>query len=643
MFNHILSPCKIGQLEIPNRFVMPGMGVNHNGTVDETTLAWYGARAQGGFGLIITEFFAIEKRGIAVPGEIVFDNDDLIPSVSKLPEHIHNLGTGTKIFMQIHHAGRETVSYFTGEQPVSASAIPCPVNRELVKELSTEETYELIEKFGDTALRAKKAGFDGIELHAGHGYLLTQFMSSYVNRRTDEFGGDLTSRARFGVEVVKNIKKKCGSDFPVCMRLSGDEVVESGRNIRETALLAKLLEEAGVDAFNISTGVYAVMHYQVAPYPVTPGFNVSAAEAVKKAVSVPVIAVGRINDPVLMESLIEEGSCDFVALGRESIADNALPNKIRDNKIDEISPCVGCNTRCQGASGSVPEARGISCAFNPFSGNELNLKIQPSDYSKHIVVIGGGVGGLEAAWVSALRGHKVTLLEKSDKLGGQIVYGCVPPNKAELARAVKYYITMCKKYNVDIKMNFEASKEIVAELKPDVVILATGATPIQPNIPNDGIPVVQALDLLGGKVQAGNRVLVIGGGLVGLETAEFLSSQLRSSSVIEMLDTVGNGIGDSVKYFIMKNLKESNVDIHTGLKVEKFTKDGAICTSKEGEVTLTGYDMVVLAMGTKSYNPLETELNSEDYDLYVIGDALDKNAKTIAAAVDSAARLAITI
>lgn len=643
MFENIMSSCKIGPLEIPNRLVMPGMGVNHTGTVDEVTLAWYGARAKGGYGLIITEFFAVEKRGIAVPGEIILDNDDLIPEISKLPEHIHSYNTGTKIFMQIHHAGRETVSLITGEQPVSASMIPCPVNRELVKELSTEETYEVIEKFGDAALRAKKAGFDGIELHAGHGYLITQFLSSYVNRRTDEFGGDITGRAKFGVEIVKNIKKKCGLDFPVCMRISGDEMVKSGRGLSETAILAKILEKAGVDAFNITTGVYAVMQYQVAPYPVMPGFNVQAAETIKKVVTVPVIAVGRINDPVLMEHFVENGSCDFIALGRESIADNELPNKIKEGKINEISPCVGCNTRCQGATGSVPEEFGISCAFNPFSGNETRMKIEPAKNIKNVVVVGGGVGGLETAWVSAKRGHKVTLLEKSDKLGGQIIYGCVPPQKAELARAVKYYITMCKKFNVDIKLNFKATKENISELKPDAVVIATGATPIQPNIPNDGIPVVQALDILGGKVQAGNRVLVIGGGLVGLETAEFLASQMRSSTVVEMLDSVGNGIGDSVKFFILENLKESNVDIYTGHKVEKFTNDGAVCTSKDGEVTFSGYDMVVLAMGTKSYNVLEAELNSEDYELFLIGDASAKNAKTIAAAVDSGARIAIKL
>ena len=641
MFKHVLSPYKIGGMEIQNRFVMPGMGVNENGTVDEATIAWYEARAKGGFGLIITEFFAVDALGKAVPGEVVLDNDEIIPMLAKLPERIHNYKT--KIFMQIHHAGRETNSYVIGAQPVSASAIPCPMNRELVRELKTEEVYEIIEKFGDAALRAKKAGFDGIEIHAGHGYLATQFMSAYVNRRTDEFGGDITGRAKFGIEIVKNIKTKCGSDFPVCMRLSGDELVESGRKLSETVILAKLLEEAGVDVFNISIGVYATPQYMVAPYPAAIGFNVNAAEAIKKVVHIPVIAVGRINDPVLMESVIEDGSCDFVALGRTSIADAEFPNKVKEGRSDEISPCVGCNTRCQGKTGCDPNETGISCAFNPFSGHETSLKLKKTDSPKNVVVVGGGVGGLESAWVAAACGHLVTLLEKTDRLGGQIVYGCVPPNKVELSRAVKYYKTMCKKYGVKIKTNFEATKENVLEHNPDAVILATGAIPVQPNIANEGIPVVQALDILGGKVQAGNRVLVIGGGLVGLETAEFLTSQLRSVTVVEMLNEVGNGIGDSIKFFVLKSLKENNVQIITGAKVEKFTVDGAVCTTKDGEIKLEGYDMVVIAMGTKSFNLLETELEGQIKKLYVIGDALHGKDKTISAAVDAGARVALKL
>lgn len=641
MFEHVLSPYKIGNLEIQNRFVMPGMGVNEDGKIDEITIEWYAARAKGGFGLIVTEFFAVDPLGKAVPGEVVIDNDDIIPDLMRITERVHEYDT--KIFMQIHHAGRQTNRFCIDGQPVSASAIPCPVNRELPRELTTAEVYELIEKHGDAALRAKKGGFDGIEIHAGHGYLPTQFMSTYVNRRTDEFGGDLIGRAKFGVDIIKNIKKKCGTDFPVCFRLSGDELVDSGRKLDETAILARILEEAGADVFNISTGVYATPQYMVAPYPVDLGFNINAADVIKNAVNIPVISVGRLNDPVYMDSFIKDKRCDFVALGRASIADAEFPNKVKAGVIDEISPCVGCNTRCQGTAGSDPNDKGISCAFNPFSGHETTMKITKTNSSKKIVVVGGGVGGLETAWVAAARGHKVTLLEKTNKLGGQIVFGTVPPKKAELSRAVKYYISMCKKYGVDIKMNLEATKDYIVSLNPDVVVLATGAKPVSLNIQNDGVPVVQALDLLGGEVAAGNNVLVLGGGLVGLETAEFLATQLRQATVVEMLDEVGKDLGDSVKYFHLKALKENNVKIITGAKVNNFTSDGAVCSTTDGLVTLSGYDMVALAVGTRSYNPLEEELRGQVNELYVIGDAASGQVKNISSAVDAGARLAVNL
>lgn len=640
MFEHALSPYKIGKLELSNRFVMPSMGSNPHPVVDAELIEWYAARAKGGFGLIITGFVAIDPMGIYGDHEIIVANDDVIPSLAKLPERIHEYDS--KIFLQLHHSGRMSMGTNIVET-VSSSAIPCPVHRSLPKELTTEEVYEIIEKYGDAALIAKKAGFDGVEVHAAHGYLPAQFMSAYVNRRTDEFGGDITGLAKFGVEIVKNIKKKCGKDFPVGMRLSGEERVEGGIKLRETAVLVKLLEKAGVDVFHISTSVIAASEYFMPPYSIEAGINLHAAEVVKKAVKVPVIAVGRLNDPVFIESAIEDGLCDFVAMGRGCIADAEFPNKVKNGTIDEISPCIGCNTRCNGKQGIDRNDYGVSCAFNPLSGHETTLKIMFADDPKKIVVVGGGVGGLETSWLAASRGHKVILLEKSNKLGGQVVFGMVPPKKGELTRAIKYYITMCKKHGVEIKMNFEATKENISALNPDAVVLATGAQPIQPDIPNDGIPVVQAVDLLGGKVQAGNRVLVVGGGLVGLETAEFLASQLRQATVVEMTDDVGMGIVPNVKLFLLKSLKENNVEIIVGTKVENFTTDGANCSNKDGKMTLSGFDMVVLAMGTKSYNPLEAELVGEVKELYVVGDAVIENEKSIAVAVDTGARLALKI
>ena len=642
MFNQVLQQGKIGNVELNNRFIMPAMGSGHgeaDGKVGAELIEYYAARAHGGFGLIITEFVCVDPVGKAMPGQLMICSDDYIEGFMKLTDRIHK--EDGKIFMQLQHSGRQTVSYFTGMQPVAPSPIPCPVNKELPRELTVEEVYEIIEKFGDAALRAKESGFDGVEIHGAHGYLVAQFMSSYSNKRTDEFGGDITGRIKFAVEVIKNIKNKCGKNFPLIFRISGDERVKGGRKISETVIITKKLEKAGADAIHVSTGVYASMPYMVAPAHVANGFNLDAAEAVKKEVRIPVIAVGRINDPVMAEEVIEKGIADFVALGRASIADSEFPNKVKENRIDEISPCVGCMTRCNGAPGIDPNDHGVSCMLNPFAGHERSMKITQTDNAKNIVIVGGGLGGLEAAWVSAARGHKVTLFEKSNKLGGQVIPGSMPPFKHELARAIKYYIQMCKKYGVDIQLEVEVDVEKIISLNPDEVILATGATPITPAIENEGIPVVQAIDVLRGQILSGQKVLIVGGGMVGLETAEYLLTQNRQSTVVEMMDKAGEGLTASIQYFIFKALKEGNVDILTNTKVDKFTKDGAACSTPSGEVKLTGYDMVILAIGSKAYNPLEDKLKGKVKSIHLIGDAL--KPRRIVDAVEEGARLALKL
>lgn len=642
MFNRVLERMKIGNVELNNRFIMPAMGSSHgeaDGKAGDELIEYYAARARGGFGLIITEFVCVDPIGKALPGQLMIHSDDFIEGFERLTDRIHK--EGGKIFMQLQHSGRQTVSYFTGMQPVAPSPIPCPVNKELPRELTVEEIYETIEKFGDAALRAKQAGFDGVEVHGAHGYLVAQFLSSYSNKRADEFGGDITGRIKFAVELIKNIKEKCGKDFPLIFRISGDERVEGGRKIDETVIITKELEKAGADAIHVSTGVYASMPYMVAPANVPNGFNLDAAEAVKKAVTIPIIAVGRINDPVMAEEVIEKGIADFVSLGRASIADPEFPNKVRENKIDEISPCVGCLTRCNGAAGIDPDDHGVSCMLNPFTGHECTMKITKTGNVKNIFIIGGGLGGLEAAWVSAARGHKVTLIEKSNQLGGQVVPGSVPPWKHELARGIKYYKKMCEKYGVDIQLGVEADAEKTIASNPDEVILATGAAPITPKIPNEGIPVVQAVDVLRGQVMLGHKVLIVGGGMVGLETAEYLLTQGRQATVVEMLDKAGEGLNPSIQYFIFRALKEGGVDILTNSKVEKFTKDGAVCLSPSGEVKLAGYDMVILAIGSKAYNPLENDLRGKVKSIHLIGDAV--KPRRIVDAVEEAARLAIKL
>nr|HML48064.1 FAD-dependent oxidoreductase [Clostridia bacterium] len=389
------------------------------------------------------------------------------------------------------------------------------------------------------------------------------------------------------------------------------------------------------------TGVYASMPYMVAPQNVPQGFNVDAAHAVKKAVTVPVIAVGRIIDPTMAEDVLAEGKADFIALGRASLADPAFPNKVKEGKADEISPCVGCLTRCNGAPGVDPDDRGVSCMINPFCGHEQTMRITKAEKPKKVVIVGGGVGGLEAAWVAAARGHHVTLFEKRDKVGGQVIPGSVPPYKQELSRAIRYYATMCKKYGVAMRLGVEASARDILSLKPDEVILATGSKPAALDIPNEGIPVVQAVDVLSGKAMAGSRILIVGGGLVGLEIAEYLLTQNRQPTVVEMLDKAGEGLSPSIQYFVFKALKEGNVDILTGTKVKKFTKDGAICDSPQGEITLRGYDMAVLAIGSQANNPLKDELKGKVKSLHVIGDA--ETPRRIVDAVEEGARLALAL
>ena len=642
MFNKVLQKGNIGNIMLNNRFIMPAMGSGHgevDGKVGEELIEYYVARARGGFGLIITEFVCVDPVGKAMPGQLMIHSDEFIVGFKNLTDRIH--AEGGTIFLQLQHSGRQTVSHFTGMQPVAPSPIPCPINLELPREQTVDEIYETIEKFGSAALRAKTAGFDGVEIHGAHGYLVAQFMSSYSNKRADEFGGDLTGRSKFAVELIKNIKEKCGKDFPLIFRISGDERVEGGRKIEETVIIAKSLEKAGADAIHVSTGIYASMPYMVAPANVPNGFNLDAAIAVKKGVTIPVIAVGRINDPVMAEEVISKGIADFVALGRASIADPEFPNKVKDNRIDEISPCVGCLTRCNGAPGIDPNDHGVSCMLNPFSGHERTMKIVKTSNPKNIVVVGGGLGGLEVAWVSAARGHRVILLEKDNKLGGQVVPGSIPPWKHELTRGIKYYVQMCKKYGVDIKLGVEAGVTNILSTNPDEVILATGATPITPAIPNEGIPVVQAIDVLKGQVMLGQKVFIVGGGMVGLETAEYLLTQNRQATVVELLDKAGAGLHPSIQYFIFRALKEGGVDIFTNTKVAKFTKDGAICVSPSGELKLSGYDMVILAIGSKAYNPLEEDLKGKVRSIHLIGDAV--KPRRIVDAVEEAARLAIRL
>jgi 2,4-dienoyl-CoA reductase-like NADH-dependent reductase (Old Yellow Enzyme family)/thioredoxin reductase len=648
-FPNLFSPIKIGTLELSNRFVVPPMATNlanRDGTVSRALIDYWVARAKGGWGLLTVEFTAIDPLGRVGIGHPCLWSDKFVGGMAELTDAVHQ--HGANIAVQLGHSGRQTTPQILGipgAQPVSASPIPCPAAGVMPRELSTQEAYEIIEKFGDAAVRARDAGFDAIVVHGAHGYLIAQFMSAYSNRRVDEFGGSFHSRMRFALEVIGNIRQKIGPKFPLTFRMSGEERVPGGRTLEESRVVARLVEEAGVDTIDVSVGVADSDRYIIAPPAVPPGFLLPVSAEIKKAVSVPVIAVGRINHPLLAEDAIRAGKADLIAWGRPSYADPELPLKIAAGNLDDICPCIACSQGCLRTfpypGRPLPEI-GVTCLLNPFCGREGELQIKPAIRDKKVIVVGGGPAGLETAWVAAARGHRVTLYEKNFAPGGQFRIAAIPPFKQDIAGAITYYIHMCQKHGVAFKMGTEATAEQVIADGPDVVVIATGGEPLVPDIKGiNGSRVTTAWDILEGKKQAGNKVLIVGGGEVGCEVADFLGEHHHEVTLVEMQSAVALDVPVSAKYFLLQRLREYCVQIETDTTVLEFLDDGAVVDNNGQRARLEGFDTIVLALGTRSVNGLREQLEGRVAELYVIGDALEPR-KAIEA-IEEGARVALQI
>lgn len=621
-FPHIFSPLKIKTMEIKNRFVIPPMGTNYaneDGTVSQSLIDYWTVRARGGWGLLIVEITAVEPQGKAIPYQLGLWDDSFIEGFKKLTDCAHRYGA--RIAVQLHHAGRQTSSEISGSQPVAPSAIKCPVCGETPRELSVDEIYALIEKFGHAARRAREAGFDAVEVHGAHGYLVAQFMSKHTNKRVDEFGGSFHNRMKFPVEIIKSIREKVGDDFPLLFRISADEMLPGGREIEESKAAAAVLEEAGVDLLDISVGAYGSMQYIVAPADIAEGYQLSLAAAIKESISIPTIAVGRINNPYLAENAIKTNKADLIAWGRQSLTDPELPNKVAAGKLEEIAFCISCNQGCIGYIFN-PEKIRATCLVNPFCGREGEMKILPAAQKKKVVVVGGGPGGLEAAWIAAARGHDVVLYEKEKFYGGQFRIGAIPPAKQDITKAITYYLQMCKKYGVVFKSGIEATAEQILAEKPDAVILATGATPLVPDIKGVENPnVTVASQILEGEKTAGGRVLIVGGGLTGCETADFLGEKGHQVTIVEALPEIARDVQEAVKFFLLKRLKEYGVQIKTSLEVKEILPDGVAAETKGEKVVLTGFDTIILALGAAPEQALKGQLEGKVSELYLIGDA----------------------
>jgi 2,4-dienoyl-CoA reductase-like NADH-dependent reductase (Old Yellow Enzyme family)/thioredoxin reductase len=620
MLKNIFSSIEIGRVRIPNRLVVPAMVTNYcngDGTATEKYVAYHEAKARGGWGLIITEDYAVDPKGKGFSNVPGLWNDGQIESHSTLTKRIHDIGG--KIFAQIYHAGRQTGRVLIGCQPVAPSPIACPRLQEIPHELTVSEVRKIVEEFGDCALRARKAGFDGIEIHGAHGYLIAQFMSPYSNKRIDEYGGNLLNRLRFPLEIVSNIRLKAGSDFPTIFRISGDEMVPGGRTIEDTKAVASVLEEAGVDALHISAGVYGSAYAITPPSAIRHGWITDHAEEVKKVVDIPVITVGRINDPLLAETIIAGKKADLVAMGRASLADPELPKKAAAGRFADINRCIAC---LQGCIGMISRGQPATCLVNPALGKE-ELRIRPADLKKKIFIAGAGPAGMEAAMVAAKRGHEVHLFEKADRLGGQLYTASIPPSKGEIAGFIAWQKKQLEDNHVSIHLNTELSEGIVNEQKPDVVVVATGSTPASPHLPGvERENVVTAQEVLEGKKDVGLRVAVIGGGMVGSETASHLANHGKEVTIVEMLPEIAADVNARSRPFLLKDLAEHHVKLFLNSTVKEVFADGLIIGRDGREEKIGPFDTVILAVGVEPCNDLRSKLEGKVARLITIGDAL---------------------
>lgn len=562
----VFEPFRIGSLDLKNRLVVSAMVTNYcepDGSATEKFIAYYEHKAKGGWGLIITEDYAIAPKVggfVRLPG---LWEDSQIESHRALTERVH--AAGGKIAAQIYHAGRETGSFVTGEQPVGPSAVREPSMPETPRALTVEEIHDWVQKFGDCALRAKKAGFDAVELHGAHGYLVGAFASPFANKRSDEYGGIIRNRARFAMEIIQDIKKKCGEDYPVIYRMSTVEYVPGGLEIEESKVLARFIEQAGADCIHCSQGMYASTQTIIPPAIVPRAAYVNNAAEIKSVVNIPVIAVGRINDIEVAESVLLSGKADLVTMARASLADPDMPNKVLEGREDEVIRCIGCLQGCAGENG---KGNCVRCLVNPLTGMEDEYDLSPAEVSKKVLVIGGGVSGCETAISAAQKGHKVTLVEKSGKLGGQWLPAAVPPGKSEFTSLIVWQKAMLKKLGVRVLLNTEAYKAFIGRCAPDAVIAATGSKPFVPGFIKgaDKEYVVNAHDVLNGKVDMSGNVVVIGGGLVGAETADTLCRPCKVS-IVEMLPQIMRDGEYSPAYYMKQRFQEFGVDVHTSTKL----------------------------------------------------------------------------
>ncbi len=614
---HLLAPMRIRNLEIANRLVMPAMGTmlgNDDGTVSEANLAYIDRRAAGGAGLIINEITEVHPLGAASPRCLGVWDDKFIPGLTKFAAVVH--ARGSKIAMQLHHTGRENFMLQRKKKAVGPSAIPSHIFGFLgaPREMTLEDIEETIAAFGSAAVRARNAGFDAVELHGAHGYLLMQFLSAHSNCRTDQYG-------------LKEVRRQVGWDYPISIRLSGEECIKNGYTISDLQTIIPDLVAAGADIINVSFGTHGNPELNTdtpnpsAPVEYNQGFKAHLARMIKEVTSVPVISVGRYTDPYLMDEVIARGDADFIAVARQHLADPDFLLNARAGHPETTLECLACNQGC--IERLSLEALPIRCAINPQTGQELLYPTSPAAVSRNVWIIGAGPAGLTAASEAARLGHHVTLFEQEKETGGNVRYAAKAPHKEVYEKYIRTLTEKCHRQGVEIKTNTAVTEAMIEQDKPDAVILSTGAG--KSACPAEGINsaiVCDAWQILDGEVTPQNNAVIIGGGLVGMETADYLCAKgIKNITLVEMLPTSPVPAWAAHGFMLHQRLRAAGIKLLFGATVKLITERSVIITQNGEEQKIEPVGQVIVAIGVTPRNALKDLLTEKGIRHFIVGDA----------------------
>lgn len=623
-FSHLFSPIKVGETVVKNRVFMPPISTNlaDKGYVTDALVAHYAARAKGGVGLIVTEVTTVEPTYIYLPGDMSIHDDSFIPGWKKLTEAVHQYDC--KILPQLFHPAYMAFPIPGTPRLIAPSNVGPYYAKEAPRSVTKEELKVIIKQFGEAALRVKTAGADGVEIHAAHAHgLLGGFLSPLYNKRTDEYGGDISCRLRLTLEVIEEVRKMCGKDFIIDVRISGDEYTDGGLNINDMIYVSKTLEKAGVDMLHVSGGTTIARGSSI-PAPGTKmGAHALLSEEIKKHVSIPVATVGRITEPWIADELIANDKADICMIGRANLCDAEFVNKAMSGHVEDIRPCIGC-LRCLTG---IMFGKRVSCTINPSLEIENEDTIKEAEEKKNILVIGSGPAGMEAAFVAHKRGHHVVLCEKDDKLGGEMNLAAVPIAKQDLTLVIKYMAH--KLEGVDVRLNTEVTLEMLKnEFKDYEVIAGTGASPIVINPFTQFKSWMTADDVLAGRAFPGRKIVIIGGGSVGCETADYLAPLIndlfprnRDVTILEMADGVMMNESGPGRSLLVRRMMEKGVKIITSAKVDSVTETEINYTQDDVTHTIKDADTLIFAAGYKKNPAVEEMLEESGLNYHMIGDA----------------------